>query len=390
MPNLLNQNSLKNIDIESATDILCAVWMDSPIGYALISSKGIIHHPNFYFLKFLGRELEDVDGSPISRFTHEEHGSTDDLQREQLFSGEIENYTIEKKFTRKDGGTCWGELNFKLIESVAGCRFVCCTVVDICDRRAADEIRTGIIRKEFALHWQPVVWLQTGQPWGYEGLCRWETSDGRALTPNKFLNAARSSGLTYDLGIQMLRLGIEQLHRWQQQGAMPHISLNIEPEDLLSPRFRIDLKSAIHDLRLTKQNAGFVHLELLENPVSNYAKLKEQLEWLQDLGFSLSIDDYTELSSAEARLARLDQIDMVKIDSKMIQKVHLHSRKATIVENIVDLGRKLKLTLVAEGIEEEAERQWCIEQGIQLGQGYLFGKPLPAEKIKDASKRNSN
>jgi diguanylate cyclase (GGDEF)-like protein/PAS domain S-box-containing protein len=228
------------------------------------------------------------------------------------------------------------------------------------------------------LNYQPMVDLESGLPIGAEALVRLETPDGETIPPDAFVPLAERTGQILALERWVMREGLDTLRRWQQQGLEHRLAINVSPthlergslvEDLLSHRDRTGV-----DLRgLTVEVTETVLLQLQDRASTVLGRLREA-------GVRIALDDFGTGYSSLAWLSRVP-IDEVKIDRSYISQMVEDPRCLVLIRGFVGLFRELGLRVVAEGIETEHQRQLLLAMNCPIGQGWLFGKPLPSGKL---------
>ncbi len=248
--------------------------------------------------------------------------------------------------------------------------------------RTAGELRRGIERGEIVPYYQPIVALDTGHVVGYEVLARWLHPDRGLLTPNHFLPIAEETGLLVELGARILRDSLSQLASWRARGldfAGCSLSVNVGTRQLVDSSF-YDL--VVEVLAETGIDAESVWLEITETALLADVKTASvALRDLRSLGIHLSVDDFGTGYSSLTYLKRFP-VESIKVDRAFVSGLGIESEDSTIVEAVVRLGQALGLSVVAEGIETPLQLAKLRELGCDSGQGFLFGRPRPADLIE--------
>jgi diguanylate cyclase (GGDEF)-like protein/PAS domain S-box-containing protein len=248
--------------------------------------------------------------------------------------------------------------------------------------RTTGELRRGIERGEIVPYFQPIVDLESGRTIGFEVLARWLHPDRGLLPPSEFLSLAEETGLLVDLGARMLRDSMAQLARWRAAGhafANCIISVNVGTRQLVDPSF---YDTVVHALAETGLDADSLWLEITETSLLSDVKAATvALRELRSLGLHLAVDDFGTGYSSLTYLKRFP-VEAIKIDRSFVTGLGIESEDSTIVEAVVRLGQALGLNVVAEGIESPLQLSRLRELGCDRGQGYLFGRPRPAELIE--------
>jgi diguanylate cyclase (GGDEF)-like protein len=246
--------------------------------------------------------------------------------------------------------------------------------------RLALELEQAVERGELIAHYQPVVSLEDGTIRAFEALVRWPHPERGLLVPSDFLDAAEESGLIVDIGRCVLAQAFRFAQRWQNaspDAADIGIWVNLAPSELTNQSLMDELAVA---LRGTGLDPRRITLEITESSMSSDEQGGVALERLRELGVRVSIDDFGTGYSSLSRLAELP-IDTIKIPKTFIDQ--LARGDANVVDAILRLAGSLGLTTVAEGIEQISQAERVRELGCELGQGYLFSRPLPPEEVID-------
>jgi EAL domain-containing protein (putative c-di-GMP-specific phosphodiesterase class I)/CheY-like chemotaxis protein len=237
-------------------------------------------------------------------------------------------------------------------------------------------LRKALERQEFVLHYQPKVSLDTGAMTGFEALLRWRQGD-KLVSPAEFIPILEETHLIVPVGEWVLRSACEQILRWQEQGiAARPVAVNLSARQFQ----RRDLAAVVGQiLRETGVAPDLIELELTETLLMSDAQEAVQtLRMLKSLGVRLAIDDFGTGYSSLAYLRRFP-LDSLKIDRAFIRDVASQADDAVIAQTIISLAHGLKLKVVAEGVETEAQLDLLSDRGCDEIQGYYFARPQPAE-----------
>jgi EAL domain-containing protein (putative c-di-GMP-specific phosphodiesterase class I) len=243
------------------------------------------------------------------------------------------------------------------------------------------ELAAGIEKREFTLFYQPKVSFQAedyGRVVGFEGLARWQHPKKGLVMPDKFIALAEATGQIGALTGGLMDCGLNELNRWTSDGREFSLALN------LSPMMLDD--SSLADRVLQKVNAASVDparltFEVTESgAMADPSKTMEILTRMRLKGFELSIDDFGTGYSSLVQLYDLPFSEL-KIDRSFVADIERQEDANVIVRTLIDLAHNLSLQACAEGVETQAEWRRLMEFGCDRMQGYLFGRPMPAEDI---------
>ena len=245
-------------------------------------------------------------------------------------------------------------------------------------------IRRGIEQNEFILHYQPQVSLQTGQITGVEALVRWHDPERGLIPPYQFLPLAEETGLIISIGEQVLYQACRLAKAWQDEG-LPPITMAV---NIAERQFKqIDLPKLVHKvLNETGLSPEYLDLELTEGILMDQVdKATEVLQQLKAMGVRLSIDDFGTGYSSLSYLKRFP-LDKLKIDRSFIMDIPSDSDDIAITSAVIQLGKSLDLTVVAEGVEDQQQLAFLHGKECELVQGYFFSRPVPAEEMRNMLK----
>ncbi|MFZ0295080.1 MAG: EAL domain-containing protein [Candidatus Sulfotelmatobacter sp.] len=240
------------------------------------------------------------------------------------------------------------------------------------------ELREAIAHSQFRLHYQPVVQLASREIIGFEALLRWQHPHDGLISPHHFIAAAEDSGLLFALGHWLILEACQQLQNWKNQhpAISVTISVNLSAKQFADPRFVPELQAA---LRETGVEPPHLKLEITETVAAADPKLTVKvLSHLKQLGVAVILDDFGTGNSSLNAL-RLFPVEALKIDRSLISSMLADRGVTDMVELIVLLAHKLKLKVIAEGVESAKHWERSCELGCDLGQGYFFSQPVDAE-----------
>jgi diguanylate cyclase (GGDEF)-like protein/PAS domain S-box-containing protein len=252
------------------------------------------------------------------------------------------------------------------------------------------DMQRALERREFAVHYQPIVDFATGAATGMEALVRWMHPTRGLLPPIDFIGVAEESGLIVPLGRWVLAEACRQTAYWQAEypeASRLTVSVNLSTRQLLEPDLVLQVRDVLEETRL---DPSTLVLELTEGSLmQDVGATTEKLEDLKRLGVRLAIDDFGTGSSSLAYLQQFP-IDLLKIDKSFVDGVTAAgSQGPALVRAIVELAKSFHLDTVAEGIEEHEQLAELRLAGCHTGQGYLFAKPLPSEAMEAFFRRGA-
>ena len=250
-----------------------------------------------------------------------------------------------------------------------------------------EKLRIAINNKELELYFQPQLNIQKNRIVGLETLIRWPTENG-FIPPVEFIPLAEKSGLIIPLGEWIAINACKQAKYLIDQGYKDIVvAINISPQQFQHPDFYNMIVGA---LAFTKVPAHNIELEITEGVIMyNEADTIDLLHKLKAVGLMLSIDDF---GTGYSSLSYLKQfpIDKLKIDQSFIFNINTDDADKAIVNTVVDLGKNLGLTLIAEGVEEPEHLDILKKMGCQEIQGYYFSRPLPVLKLHEFLQSNQD
>jgi EAL domain-containing protein (putative c-di-GMP-specific phosphodiesterase class I) len=249
--------------------------------------------------------------------------------------------------------------------------------------RAALEtgLRTALAEAQFVLHYQAQV-DSDGALTGVEALVRWQHPQSGLIAPGQFIALAEETGLIVQLGEWVLRSACAQLARWASDPRMAHATLavNVSARQIRDPRFVDQVVAALDAAGAAPR---LLKLELTESQlVDNVESVIATMDRLQAQGVGFSLDDFGTGYSSLSYLKRLP-LDQLKIDQSFVRDILSDPNDAAIARMIVVLAETLNLTVVAEGVENAAQRDALAMLGCQVYQGYFFSRPVPIDAFTD-------
>ena len=241
-----------------------------------------------------------------------------------------------------------------------------------------NELRHAIKEKQLTLHYQPQVDCRDNSVVGYEALLRWFHPTQEFIPPTKFIPIAEATGLIVELGKWVLQQACEFTKRLEQQGRASNMSINLSARQFKDASLVPMLKKIIIE---TQINAKSLHLELTESMLmGNVEAAIDQLHQLKKLGISISIDDFGTGYSSLSYLKRFP-VDILKIDRSFVKDIPEDDNDMEITAAIIAMAQKLKLDVVAEGVETIEQVEFLQNNNCFIVQGYYFSKPVAEADI---------
>jgi diguanylate cyclase (GGDEF)-like protein len=265
-----------------------------------------------------------------------------------------------------------GRNNYKFFEPEMNIRAV--------ERQSIEaSLRGALERQEFALHYQPMINLKTGEITGAEALLRWEHPTKGPIPPAQFIPVAEVCGLIVPIGKWVLREACQQARAWLDAG-LPFcgMAVNISAMEFRDDNFLPGVFAALEDSGLDPK---CLELELTESVLMQRAQVTESiLKTLRARGVHLAVDDFGTGYSSLSYLRKFP-IDALKIDQSFVRQITSAPGETTIVTAVIGMGRNLKLRVVAEGVETQEELAFLQAHQCDEAQGYYFSKPVPPREF---------
>jgi len=243
------------------------------------------------------------------------------------------------------------------------------------------ELRAAMEAEQFLVYYQPKASCRSGAITGFEALVRWNHPTRGIVPPSEFIPSLEKTGLIERVGAWVLRTACQQLKTWEAMGfATLQMAVNVSLRQLADPSFPELVAAVLSELELP---ASRLELELTESMLMHDVTKSEKILFrLKALGVSLSIDDFGTGYSSLAYLKRLP-IDKLKIDRSFVQDITTDPNDASITRAIIGMAHSLKMTVIAEGVETEAQLATLVGEQCETVQGYFISKPMPAALATD-------
>jgi diguanylate cyclase (GGDEF)-like protein len=247
-------------------------------------------------------------------------------------------------------------------------------------------LRKAVEAQRWVLHYQPVVQLAGGEMVGVEALIRWKEPDGTIIPPNEFIPVAEDLGLIEEIGDWVVEEICRQDAEWRAEGMRLEIGFNLSPRQFWQPDLAERVLSRIAEGGMDPRR---MMVEITESSAMLDPDRAQRILWeLHAGGLRVAIDDFGTGYSSLSRLREVP-VEVLKVDRSFVDGVNGDPASASIVTAFIELARGLGMTTLAEGIETEEEWRFLRARGCQLGQGFLFSRPIPGDEIIEFWRRGA-
>jgi diguanylate cyclase (GGDEF)-like protein len=248
-------------------------------------------------------------------------------------------------------------------------------------------LRRAVEEQQWLLHYQPLVELSSGRMTGVEALLRWPDPSGGLIPPGEFIPLAEEMGLIEAIGAWVIEELCRQDEAWRADGLELGLSFNLSARQL---RLRRLAESIVAPFEEHGVDPDRVVIEITESAaMADPERTQRILHDFRERGFRVAIDDFGTGYSSLSRLRHLP-LDILKIDRSFILDVPADEHARSMVSGIIRLADGVGMTPFAEGVETEAQRAFLVASGCELGQGYLFARPMPPDEIAASVDRGSH
>ncbi|GIN20955.1 MAG TPA: bifunctional diguanylate cyclase/phosphodiesterase [Bacillus bacterium] len=244
--------------------------------------------------------------------------------------------------------------------------------------RIEQGLKKALHHNEFELYYQPQVHLESGRIVGVEALLRWKHPELGNVFPYEFIPIAESTGMIIPIGKWVIQEACKQIRRWQSEGIRVKIAVNVSALQFEDHQFIELINESLSKNLLPPK---YLELEITESVMQKINQSYTIIGKLKNIGIKVSIDDFGTGYSSLSVLSSLP-IDAIKIDKSFVRKMMTDSNTASVVKTIIEMGSNLSFNLIAEGIETEEQREFLLENGCHLGQGYLYSPPVTKGEIE--------
>ncbi|KAF0864809.1 phosphodiesterase DibA [Pseudomonas sp. LD120] len=243
----------------------------------------------------------------------------------------------------------------------------------------AFELRRALEQQELRVYYQPVHDLQSSRLIGVEALVRWQHPQRGLVSPAEFIPIAERTGMIAEIDAWVMQQACRQMCQWQADGVeLSFVAVNVSTRLFARSELYQQVAQVLHDTGL---DPAYLELEVTESAVMDDPEVAlEQMHRLRELGIRLAIDDFGTGYSSLLRLKRLP-VQKLKIDQGFVAGLPGDEDDAAISRVIIALAQSMGMQVHAEGIEQAEQARFLLDHGCDLGQGYWFGRPMPAEQL---------
>jgi diguanylate cyclase (GGDEF)-like protein len=241
------------------------------------------------------------------------------------------------------------------------------------------QLHKALKDEEFTIYYQPQLSTRTGQIVGLEALVRWNSKELGIVEPARFLPLAEEIGLVIEIDQWVMREACRQYKSWLQEGLPPvTLALNISGQHFMKNELLDTVTSVVAETGL---DPGLLELELTEGVLMAHTERTiKTLKALKGMGLRLAIDDFGTGFSSLSYLKRFP-LDVLKVDRTFINDITTDPDDAAITLATIEMAHTLKLEVIAEGVETQAQLEFLVKHNCDLYQGYLFSRPIPPEEV---------
>lgn len=242
-----------------------------------------------------------------------------------------------------------------------------------------NDLRRAISNNEFILYYQPKVCFKSKKIFGVEALIRWNHPHKGMISPFKFISVAEKNGLIKDIGTWVIREVCDQIEKWNDMGYEKiKISINLSPMEFRQKNLVRIINEIFEDRSI---DTKYIEFEITESAIfENIDESIEIINSIKELGAKISLDDFGTGYSSLSYLRDLP-IDILKLDKSFMRDLRNQKNKS-IIKSMIDLSHDLGLEVVAEGVETKEDVENLSELECDIGQGYYFYKPMPANELE--------
>lgn len=246
--------------------------------------------------------------------------------------------------------------------------------------RLLQNLRQAFDSRRLFVVYQPQLGLPDGKVIGVEALLRWRNDEGQFVPPDQFIPVAEHSGLIVGVGAWVLRTALQAQRKFLAQGFRLRMAVNVSAIQFRHPAFMSMLQDAISEAGI---DPSLLELEITESvAMYGWGQVQERLQAIKDMGVSVAIDDFGTGFSSLSYLDRLPA-DCLKIDRSFVSSLDASESGARIAEMVIQLGKRLGMRVLAEGVEQAEQLQTLIDLGCDEAQGWFYAKGMPEDELLD-------
>lgn len=240
-------------------------------------------------------------------------------------------------------------------------------------------LRGAVSKNELEVYYQPQMESKSGRVMKFEALLRWKNEELGNVSPAEFIPISEETGIIIEIGDWIIRTVCRQIKEWISKGYYYTVAINVSQKQIQSYRFSDNLKCILRQFDIPP---NLIEIEITESMmVSSYESIAEILELIKNSGIKIALDDFGTGYSSLSYLKRLP-IDTIKIDKSFLDDIVSDSTSRELVGGIILIGKKLKLNVIAEGVESKEQVELLESMGCNAIQGYYYSKPLPLKEVE--------
>lgn len=245
--------------------------------------------------------------------------------------------------------------------------------------QTTNRLRKAIDNNEFILYYHPFIKMDSNKVIGVEALIRWNGQEKGFIPPMEFIPIAEENGMIEEISKWVFKTAIEQKIKWEGKGLDLLMSINLSGKNLLQNDIIHYIRNLIQE---KKVNASNLQIEITETATMvNLHKAMKTISAIREMGIKIALDDFGTGYSSLNYLKNLP-IDVLKMDRDFIKSIMNENEEEIIVPYVIQMGHILNLQIIAEGIETKEQESFLKKHKCDIGQGYLFSKPIPAEDLE--------
>ncbi|MFJ3056638.1 EAL domain-containing protein [Herbaspirillum sp. NPDC087042] len=241
------------------------------------------------------------------------------------------------------------------------------------------ELQLAVKKKEFIVHYQPIMEIASGRCIGAEALVRWKRPDGSVVRPDLFIPLAEESGLILPLTDQVVARVVKEMRALLCADRNLHIAINVAPQDIKTGRI---LEVVSRHLAGSGIRTEQIWMEATERGCMDITSARLTLARAREMGHSMALDDFGTGYSNLQYLQGLP-MDALKIDKSFVSTIGTGAATSAVIDHIIAMAKSLELYIVAEGVETPEQAAYLSSHGVDFAQGWLFAKPMPVDEFID-------